>query len=188
MPARSAPVDDHATPTASIAPSPKQVRPKRPARIKLGKVDTPQKPSRTANTDESSPKKQATRKQLDKAFVRAPDDLAKKRLSLLDAAAQVLVQLSAKEAGPGLSAKELLERIHSAGLWSSPNGRTPHATLYAGMIREITVRKTDARFRRVGPGKFTRNVTTSPQTSSKSRKTVNNSTLSSKKAAVKGGA
>ncbi len=48
-----------------------------------------------------------------------------KRVSALDAAAQVL----AKADGP-MRAKELIAAMAEQGLWSSPTGKTPHATLY----------------------------------------------------------
>lgn len=77
-------------------------------------------------------------------------------LSALDAAAQVLGALSAKEAAEGLSSQELIERMARARLWTSPSGKTPASTLYAAMIREAAARKGESRFRRVGPGRFTR--------------------------------
>ena len=40
------------------------------------------------------------------------------------------------------------------GLWTSPAGKTPHATLYAAMLREINAKGADARFRKVERGQF----------------------------------
>jgi hypothetical protein len=40
------------------------------------------------------------------------------------------------------------------GLWSSPNGKTPEATLYAAMIREIRTKGSEARFQKVERGMF----------------------------------
>ena len=37
---------------------------------------------------------------------------------------------------------------------SSPNGKTPHATLYAAILREIEAGGKDARFRKTERGKF----------------------------------
>jgi hypothetical protein len=70
-------------------------------------------------------------------------------LSALNAAAQVL----AASDGP-LSARELVERMADTGLWTSPRGKTPEATLYAGMLREINSQGDSARFQRVGRGRF----------------------------------
>jgi len=69
-------------------------------------------------------------------------------LSGLDAAAQVLAK--AKEP---LNAKTIAQRAISLG-WKT-NGATPHATLYAAMIREIAVKGKDARFAKADKGLFT---------------------------------
>ena len=68
-----------------------------------------------------------------------------KRVSALDAAAQVL----AKAAEP-MGAKDLIAAMAEQGLWSSPAGKTPHATLYAAMLREIAKKGNAARFKKVG--------------------------------------
>jgi len=68
-------------------------------------------------------------------------------ISGLDAAAQVLAK--AKEP---LDAKTIAQRAIAAG-WKT-NGATPHATLYAAMIREIATKGKDARFAKVAAGKF----------------------------------
>ncbi len=72
-----------------------------------------------------------------------------KRMSALDAAAQVL----AKAKKP-MNVKELIEAMAVAGLWTSPGGKTPQATLYAAMFREITAKGKQARFRKVDRGTF----------------------------------
>ncbi|MCL4199666.1 MAG: hypothetical protein KJZ69_19385 [Phycisphaerales bacterium] len=69
-------------------------------------------------------------------------------LSGLDAAAQVLAR--AKEP---LDAKTIAERAIAAG-WKT-NGATPHATLYAAMIREIAAKGKEARFIKADKGRFT---------------------------------
>lgn len=76
--------------------------------------------------------------------------------SLLDSAAQLLGALSTKEATGGLSTKAIVERLTKQGLWSSPAGKTPSATLYSALLREIHQKKSASRFRRVGPGRFAR--------------------------------
>ena len=40
------------------------------------------------------------------------------------------------------------------GYWTSPAGKTPSATLYAALTREIQTKKDRARFRKSAPGKF----------------------------------
>lgn len=73
---------------------------------------------------------------------------ATKRVSGLDLAAKVLA--SAKEP---LNAKTIAEQAIAAG-WKT-SGATPHATLYAAMIREIAAKGKDARFRKTDRGLFT---------------------------------
>ncbi len=72
-----------------------------------------------------------------------------KRVSALDAAAEVL-----KAAGQPMRAKDLIEAMAARGLWTSPNGKTPEATLYAAMLREITTKGDTARFRKADRGLF----------------------------------
>lgn len=74
---------------------------------------------------------------------------APKRVSALDAAHAVLVK-----AGGAMASKELIAAMAESGLWSSPKGKTPHATLYAAILREINAKGKDARFRKTERGKF----------------------------------
>lgn len=69
-------------------------------------------------------------------------------ISGLDAAAQILAK-----AGEPLSAKAIAERAIAAG-WKT-KGKTPHATLYSAMIREISTKGKDARFAKADKGQFT---------------------------------
>ena len=70
------------------------------------------------------------------------------KLSGLDAAAQILAK--AKEP---MGCKDMVEQAIGNGLWS-PGGKTPHATLYAAIIREISKKGKDARFAKVDRGRF----------------------------------
>jgi hypothetical protein len=72
-----------------------------------------------------------------------------KRLSALDAAAKVLA-----ESDRPLRAIDMIEVMHAQGLWTSPGGKTPEATLYAAITREIAAKGTDARFQKVDRGMF----------------------------------
>lgn len=72
-----------------------------------------------------------------------------KRVSALDAAAQVLA-----DSDKPLRAKDMIEAMAARGLWSSPNGKTPEATLYAAILREIKAKGDAARFRKVERGQF----------------------------------
>ncbi len=70
------------------------------------------------------------------------------KLSGLDAAAQILAK--AKEP---MGYTSIVEQAIGGGLWS-PGGKTPHATLYAAIIREIAKKGKDARFKKVDRGRF----------------------------------
>ncbi len=72
-----------------------------------------------------------------------------KRTSALDAAATVL-----QKAGTAMNCKALIEAMREQKLWTSPAGKTPHATLYAAILREIQKKGDDARFRKVERGQF----------------------------------
>ena len=77
------------------------------------------------------------------------DKPAKQRKpSGLDAAAQVLA-----EAGEPMGCKEMVKRMLAKGLWQT-GGKTPAATIYAAIIREIATKGDDSRFRKVERGKF----------------------------------
>lgn len=73
---------------------------------------------------------------------------AKKR-SALDAALQVL-----GEAGQEMSCAELIAAMAAKGYWSSRKGRTPAATLYSALLRELQTKGDQARFCKTGRGKF----------------------------------
>ncbi len=72
-----------------------------------------------------------------------------KRVSALDAAAQVL---AASEVP--MRAKEMIAAMEAKKLWTSPGGKTPEATLYAAIIREIAAKGDKARFKKHERGVF----------------------------------
>lgn len=71
------------------------------------------------------------------------------QLSAIDAAAQVL-----QKAKSPMRTKEMIAAMLEQGLWSSPAGKTPHATLYSAILREITTKGAQARFQKVERGQF----------------------------------
>jgi hypothetical protein len=71
-----------------------------------------------------------------------------RKISGLDAAAKVLT-----ESTEPLNATTIAEKAIAAG-WVT-NGKTPHATLYAAMIREIAVKGRESRFKKTERGLFT---------------------------------
>ena len=84
-----------------------------------------------------------------KTKAQAKKTTAPKRVSALDAAAQILAK--AKEP---MGAKTLIAAMAEQGLWTSPAGKTPHATLYAAIIREIAKKGDASRFQKVDRGLF----------------------------------
>lgn len=77
-----------------------------------------------------------------KAAPKANAQKKAKRLSGLDAAVMVL-----KEAGKPMTAGGIVQRMLSKDLWRT-SGKTPAATIYAAMVREIQTKTTRSRFRR----------------------------------------
>ena len=59
-----------------------------------------------------------------------------------------------KKSGKPMRSRELITAMAEQGLWTSPGGKTPHATLYAAIIREIAAKGKDARFTKTERGLF----------------------------------
>ena len=57
-----------------------------------------------------------------------------------------------------MTSKALITAMADQGLWKSPTGKTPHATLYAAMLREISAKGAAARFKKVDRGQFAFNA------------------------------
>jgi len=73
----------------------------------------------------------------------------KTTLSQLDAAAKVL-----GEATEPMTTKEMVETMAAKGYWSSPGGKTPHATLYSAILRELQSKGEASRFIKTDRGHF----------------------------------
>jgi len=93
-------------------------------------------------TTKAKPEKAATRAKRGEPKARKP--------SGLDAAARVLA-----ESGEPMGAKEIVEVAFEKGYWKS-GGKTPEATVYAAMIREIAGKGKESRFKKAERGKFVR--------------------------------
>jgi HB1, ASXL, restriction endonuclease HTH domain len=72
-----------------------------------------------------------------------------KKLSAIDAAAKVL-----GEAGEPMNCQDMIKAMAEKGYWSSPGGKTPAATLYSAILRELQTKGNDARFKKTERGKF----------------------------------
>ena len=73
-----------------------------------------------------------------------------KKLSALDAAAKVL-----GEAGQPMNCQEMIQAMAEKGYWTSPGGKTPQATLYSAIVREMHTKGDQSRFQKAERGKFT---------------------------------
>lgn len=107
-------------------------------------------PSERAMAESSAPAKAAAKRRKQDGGKDPVADIAAKadrKPSGLDLAAKVLA-----DAGEPLAAKAIAERAIAAG-WQT-SGKTPQATLYAAMLREIAKKGDAARFRKVDRGLF----------------------------------
>jgi hypothetical protein len=108
-----------------------------------GESAAPAKPARSAKSTAFE------RGGISKPSSKATKHIKAKKVSALDAAAQVLA--GSKQP---MSCSELIDAMAAKRLWSSPGGKTPHATLYAAIAREISIRGNDSRFKKVERGMF----------------------------------
>ena len=94
----------------------------------------------------SAPATKATKKSAIVAKPTAKESKpAGKKLSQMEAAIQIL----GKSKEP-MNCISMVDAMQVQGLWSTPNGATPDATLYASILREINVKGKDARFKAIG--------------------------------------
>jgi hypothetical protein len=78
-----------------------------------------------------------------------PESGSERKPSALDAAARIL----AEEHRP-MGCQELIGAMAAKGYWTSPGGKTPAATLYSALLREIDTKGDAARFVKTGRGTF----------------------------------
>ena len=74
---------------------------------------------------------------------------APKKMSILDAAAQVLA-----EAGAAMNTATMVKAMLTKRIWAT-TGKTPAATLHAAVSREVAGKRDKSRFRKAGRGMFT---------------------------------
>ena len=111
----------------------------------MAKKATTKKTTRKTAKPKRTTKATASKKTAKKPATKKPD----KQMSALDAAAKVL---SASK--QPLNTKSMIAEMESKGYWKSPGGKTPHATLYSAILREIQTKGKDARFKKVERGHF----------------------------------
>jgi hypothetical protein len=111
------------------------------------KAETTKAKETHETTPEPAPAKEKTKTPKAKAEPKP------KKMSALDAAAKVL-----GEQGKSMTCHELIEEMSRKNYWTSPNGATPHSTLYAAMMREVKTKGNDARFVKTERGRFAANA------------------------------
>jgi short subunit dehydrogenase-like uncharacterized protein len=72
-----------------------------------------------------------------------------KKLSCIKAALQVL-----ETAREPMNSQEMISAMVEQNLWESPGGKTPHATLYSAILRDLK-RGDESRFVKTERGRFT---------------------------------
>ena len=97
--------------------------------------------SKSKKSTKTSSKKATTSKQ------QTAEPKAKK-MGGLDAAAKVLA-----EAGKPMNMKAVVETALAKGYWTT-GGKTPWATVYSAVIREIAAKGEQSRFRKTARGMF----------------------------------
>jgi HB1, ASXL, restriction endonuclease HTH domain len=84
-----------------------------------------------------------------KAATTETADAGEKRLSCVAAALKVL-----SESSEPMNAQELITAMEAKGYWTSPGGKTPHATLYSAILRDLA-KGDDSKFAKSERGRFT---------------------------------
>ncbi|MEZ6072260.1 MAG: winged helix-turn-helix domain-containing protein [Pirellulales bacterium] len=112
-------------------------------------------------TTKATPKKTTAKRSAKRASAKRPAKTApakktsttktpdKRKPGALDSAALVLA-----ETKQPMNTREMIEAMTAKGYWTSPSGKTPHATLYSAIIREIATKGSEARFVKVERGRF----------------------------------
>lgn len=131
-----------ATPTRSELEMPKKKSTKTATR----------KTAKTATAKKPAAKKPATKRGAAKPAKAATESKPEKKLTAIDAAAKVLA-----ESADAMTCKELIDVLAKKKLWTSPGGKTPDATLYSAIIREIRNKGSESRFTKTERGRFAYN-------------------------------
>jgi len=71
------------------------------------------------------------------------------KLSALEAAVLLL-----GETGQAMNCQEMIAAMAAKGYWTSPGGKTPSATLYTSILKELTTKGKESRFVKVDRGHF----------------------------------
>jgi hypothetical protein len=106
-------------------------------------------PSQNEESDMATKSKKAGTKKGTKAKAVTTKAKSNGKLSALDAATKVLA-----ENKEPMNTKSMIEAMAAKGYWKSPGGKTPRATLYSAILREIDTKGSEARFKKSDRGMF----------------------------------
>ena len=129
----------------STAPKAKKSRAAKEAKPEDGKPEPKAEEGKAAELKGEQAKASAKPPKAKKAKAEAKP----KKLSAIDAAAKVL-----GEAGEPMNCQDMIKTMAEKGYWTSPGGKTPAATLYSAILREVKTKGNDARFKKTERGKF----------------------------------
>ena len=96
-----------------------------------------------------TPAKEGTPRQAKTPNRKSERETAGGKMSALDAAAKVL-----GESNVPMNTKAMIEAMSAKGYWTSPGGKTPWATLYSAILRELTTNPDKSRFAKTERGRF----------------------------------
>ena len=146
-------------PTLRLAGAPEAGAGETPAK-KLGIAETGNSANRHAAGHPLSTKKKSGKTEAStsskstkaaKPRARKASEAPPKKLSALDAAVRVL-----EETKQAMTCPEMIETMAAKSYWTSPGGKTPAATLYSAILRELKAKGKDSRFKKTERGKFKR--------------------------------
>jgi hypothetical protein len=129
----------------------------RPAGEAVAETASPEAPAEHAAAETAAPETEPAAEQAAepkpakkrRARSEQPAATGEKKVSALDAAARIL----AEEHRP-MGCQEMIGAMAIKGYWTSPGGKTPAATLYSAILREIDTNGDASRFVKVGKGQF----------------------------------
>ena len=132
----------------------KKVRIKTAQRLRCpaNRTDTPQTQPAAPGDAEANARNKKTTEAKPAAEAEPATEMKPQKLSALDAAAQVL-----RETGQAMRCQEMIDLMAAKGYWTGPGGKTPAATLYSAILREIAAKGDDARFKKTDRGRFVSN-------------------------------
>ena len=117
---------------------------------KTTKKTTTRKTAKPSKNLKAAAQKTGTKKTTTKKTATKKSDT---KMSAIDAAAKVL-----GDSKEPLNTKAMIAEMEAKKYWTSPGGKTPHATLYSAILREIQTKGKNARFMKAERGKFVANA------------------------------